>query len=109
MRARRSRPVSDRHDIKAMVYRRGGTLRSIAVAAGLSESVCRAALLRPSPAGEAAIAEFLDMTVHELWPERYPTLPASRRENATNGRRETSLIDTTNQTSASSRSRASIP
>lgn len=98
MRARRTRPVSDRHEIRARIYRKGKTLTEVALDAGLSESACRAALIRPLPSGEAAIAEFLDTTVQELWPERYPTLPTPRRKHDTNAGGEASLNAATVQT-----------
>ena len=90
----------DRHSIMAEVRRRGSNLRRLALEAGLSESTCRKALAVPMPAGEVAIAEFLGLTVQELWPDRYPTLPISRVENATDSSGVTSLIGATVQTSA---------
>lgn len=96
MKTRRSR--WDRHAIMAEVRRRGSNLRRISLAAGLSESTCRKALSGPQPAGEAAIAEFLNVTVQELWPDRYPSLVSSRRDDATNGSRESSLNGATDQT-----------
>lgn len=99
--ARRAPAQWDRHAIMAEVRRRGSNLRQVALAAGLSESTCRQALRVSIPAGEAAIAEFLNVTVQELWPSRYPTLPAPRRENDTNGAREASLNDATDQTPVS--------
>lgn len=99
MKTRRAR-VWDRHEIMAEVRRRGSNLRQLALEAGLSEGACRKALAVPLPAGEAAIADFLGVTVHELWPDRYPTLPASSRDNATNRGREASLNGATDQTTA---------
>ena len=78
-------------DIKAAIYKRGSTLKAVAEAERLSESVCRAALLRPQPAGEAAISKFLGVSLHELWPDRYDsdgrqrTTRHERDENNTNG------------------------
>ncbi len=83
MKAARSAPVWDRHAIMAEVRRRGSNLRQVALDAGLSESACRKALSVSIPAGEAAIAEFLNVTVQELWPDRYPSLRVSRPEDAT--------------------------
>ncbi len=97
----KTRPrVWDRHDIMAEIRRRGSSLRAVSLDAGLSESTCRKALAVPLPAGEAAIAAFLGVTVQELWPDRYPSLPASTHENATNGAREASLNGATDQTNA---------
>ncbi|WP_395815268.1 helix-turn-helix domain-containing protein [Devosia sp.] len=57
--------------MKASIQRRGATLAAIGRAARLSEATCRGALRYPIPAGNKAIAAFLDKTVHELWPEWY--------------------------------------
>ncbi|MEP9351667.1 helix-turn-helix domain-containing protein [Xanthobacter sp. KR7-225] len=66
------RPVGmDRHEIKAEVHRRGGTLGGIASAAGLDESACRAALIRRHLAGERALADYLGLAPEAVWPERY--------------------------------------
>lgn len=61
----------DKHEIKAEIGRRGSTLLSISLAAGLDPSACRVALYRPLPGGEKAIAEFLGVTRAELWPDRH--------------------------------------
>ena len=63
-------PVFSQHpeDIKAAVRKRGKTLTQLAREAGLTESACREALIRPMPAGNRAIANFLGCTVHDLWP-----------------------------------------
>ncbi len=99
MKTRRAR-VWDRHAIMAEVRRRGSNLRKVALAAELSESTCRKALCEPQPAGEAAIADFLGVTVHELWPDRYPVLPASSADHTAKSTRETSLNGATDQTSS---------
>lgn len=61
----------DRHAIAAEIKRRGTSLRRISLAAGLHESTCRGALYRPLPSGEEAIAGFLGIPVHVLWPDRH--------------------------------------
>ncbi len=59
-------------DIKAAIQKKGSNLTKIALKAGLSESACRMALLYQFvPAGERAIAAYLDMPLHKLWPDRY--------------------------------------
>lgn len=88
----------DRHAIMAEVRRRGSNLRQVALAADLSESACRKALSVPLPAGEAAISAFLGVTVQELWPDRYPTLPVSGAEHDTTCMREASPNGATVQT-----------
>lgn len=54
---------ADRHAVRAAIYRRGATLRSLSLAARISESSARVALhCRRSPAGEQAISEFLSVS-----------------------------------------------
>lgn len=61
----------DRHQIAAEVKRRGSTLSAISINAGLPEPACRNALIRKYQAAERAIARFLDVPLHELWPDRW--------------------------------------
>lgn len=56
-------------DVKAAVRKLGKSLTDVARDAGLHDSTCRAALLRPVPAGNKAIAKFLDRDLDQLWPE----------------------------------------
>ena len=58
-----------KEDIKAAVRKRGVTLTQLALSAGLAESTCRNALIRPTPSGNRAIAAFLGLPLHELWPQ----------------------------------------
>ncbi|NBB17006.1 transcriptional regulator [Caulobacter sp. SLTY] len=58
-------------EIKAMIRMRGMTLSRLATKNGLSESACRAALIRPQPEAEKVISKFLGVALHELWPDRY--------------------------------------
>lgn len=60
-----------REDIKAAVRKKGKTLKSIALAGGLSESACRKALDIPSPRAEKLIADVINKPLHEIWPARY--------------------------------------
>lgn len=94
---RRSRPW-DRHAILAEIRRRGFSLRRISIEAGLSPSACCKAFTQPFPAAETAIACFLDVSVHELWPDRYPTLPISVSKDTAKLAREASLNAATVQT-----------
>lgn len=57
--------------IKAAVRMRDTTLSKLALDNGCAESVCRSALIRSSPTGEAIISAFLNVSLHELWPDRY--------------------------------------
>ena len=61
----------DRHSILAEVHRRGENLTSLSVKNGLSNSSCRASMLICNPAADKVIAKFLNVSVHELWPDRY--------------------------------------
>lgn len=58
-----------RADIMAAVYKKDMTLRSLALANGLGESTCRAALMKPSPTANRAIAKLIGIPVHKLWPQ----------------------------------------
>ncbi len=58
-------------DIKSEVRKKGTTLKALALNANMSESACRASLRRPQPASDKVISEFLDVPLHELWPDRY--------------------------------------
>jgi len=61
----------DRFEIKAAIERKGGSLQSIADAVALDGSSCRGALRYPIPAANKAIADYLNTTVHALWPAWY--------------------------------------
>lgn len=58
-------------DIKSAVWKRGTTLSRLAKDNGLSESACRAALIRPQPEADRVISKFLGIALHILWPDRY--------------------------------------
>lgn len=58
-------------DIKASVRKRGMTLTKLATDNGLSESACRASLIRPQPEADRVISKFLGVALHCLWPDRY--------------------------------------
>lgn len=58
-------------DIGAAVRKKGTTLSKLATDNGRHESLCRAAIRRPSPMGEKIIAAFLNVPPQQLWPERY--------------------------------------
>ena len=65
-----AKAVWDKHSIKAEVHRRGETMTSLAHKAGVTPNLCRVALMRPSPLGEAIIADFLGGDRSVLWPSR---------------------------------------
>jgi Ner family transcriptional regulator len=79
-----------REDIKAAVRKRGTTLKALALAGGLSESACRKALDVPCPRGEALIAAFLNLPIHEIWPDRYDTRGGRRFTKVNNTPRDVS-------------------
>lgn len=58
-------------DIKAAIRKRGTTLTKLATDNGLSDSMCRAALIRPQPEADKVISRFLGVPLSELWPSRY--------------------------------------
>lgn len=58
-------------DIQALVKKRGGTFTSIAKDNGLAVGVPLQALKRWCYSGEQAVAEFVGIPAHELWPDRY--------------------------------------
>lgn len=58
-------------DIKAAIRKKGVSLKEISIAWGFSESAVRMALKRPMPSVEPRIANFIGMSLHEIWPTRY--------------------------------------
>ena len=56
-------------DIKADVRKTGISLAELARKHGLDDSTTRAALRRPQPSGNRAIAKHLGKSLHDLWPE----------------------------------------
>ncbi len=60
-----------REDIKAAVRKRGTTMRAIAIDAGLCKDACHIAMTTPFPAAQHAIAKFLGVSLHSLWPAWY--------------------------------------
>ncbi|MCP4392791.1 MAG: transcriptional regulator [Alphaproteobacteria bacterium] len=57
--------------IKCEIEERGMNLSMLAVLNNLSTSSCRVALKKSYPSAEKAISNFLNVPVHELWPDRY--------------------------------------
>ena len=53
----------------AAVRRRGSTLAKIAANIGLKRQTMYWAFIRPNLRANSAIADFLDVPVHELWPQ----------------------------------------
>ena len=68
----------DRHAILAAVRRKGETLRSISLRAGLHHNACACTLSgRRWPRAERALAEFLGVPVERLFPDRYRATPGA--------------------------------
>lgn len=61
-------------DIKAAIRKRGQTLTGLAKAHGLPPANVRNATRSPVRSGEVVIARFLDVPLHELWPDRWDAL-----------------------------------
>lgn len=61
----------DKQDIKAMIWKRGSTLRLISTQAGLDFDTASRSLIEPIPRANKAIADFLAISLHELWPRWY--------------------------------------
>lgn len=70
---RRPRALPGWHpeDIKAAIRKKGTSLTALSKKHGYSDSYLRGTLIRHRPEGEAIIAEFLDTTPADIWPERY--------------------------------------
>lgn len=60
-----------KEDIKAAIRKQGSTMNDLARRCGLPLSNVRNALSRPVLSGEVAIATFLNVPAHELWPDRW--------------------------------------
>lgn len=72
-------------DVYALIRKKGGNLTKIAHANGLERSTTRIALRRPVYAGEQAIADYLGIPAHVIWPDRYdeegiPLHPRARKK-----------------------------
>ncbi|WP_084462704.1 helix-turn-helix domain-containing protein [Oceanibaculum pacificum] len=66
-------------DIAAAIRKRGKTLTALALENGLSESACRKALILKYAKAELVIARFIDVSPHELWPDRWNSDETRRR------------------------------
>lgn len=58
-------------DIKAAIRKRGVTVGSLGAPHGLTASAMRMALTTPVPRADKVIADFLEVPLHALWPDRY--------------------------------------
>ncbi|TDX13023.1 Nlp family transcriptional regulator [Buttiauxella sp. BIGb0552] len=62
-----------RADIIAAIKKKGGTLSQLSRENGLHERTLYNALERKWPKGEQIIADYIGVSVKEIWPERYST------------------------------------
>ncbi|WP_034458601.1 helix-turn-helix domain-containing protein [Buttiauxella noackiae] len=60
-----------RADILAAIKKKGGTLAQLSRANGLHERTLYNALERHWPKGEKIIAEYIGVSAHIIWPQRY--------------------------------------
>lgn len=56
-------------DVRARIWKAGGTFKRIAELYDLHRSTVSAACVRPQPSGNRAIAAYLGCSTHDLWPE----------------------------------------
>jgi len=56
-------------DIKAAVHKQGSSLSDIGRKNGFKAVTTRAAIRRPIPRANKVIANFLNMSCHDIWPE----------------------------------------
>ncbi|MEX0753230.1 MAG: helix-turn-helix domain-containing protein [Xanthobacteraceae bacterium] len=69
-------------DIVAAVRKRGTSLRALSRRHGKGDSTLRAALIKPATPSNTIIADFLGVSLHELWPAWFDR--AGRRISAAN-------------------------
>lgn len=85
----------DKHAIKAEVHRRGETLKSLSLKAGLSAPACATTLWgRPWPRAEQALADCLGVPVEHLFPERYRGTASRGKSSGRRGARKGQKIRT---------------
>lgn len=68
---KQTKEAPHKEDIKAAVRKRGVALSDLSLENGLDARTCAMSLLRPIPAGNSAIADFLGQPLHALWPRWY--------------------------------------
>ena len=71
-----SRTAVDMHrlDIVCSLHKKGITIKSLSLRAGLAAGTLSKALDRPWTKGERIIAEALEMNPKDIWPSRYERL-----------------------------------
>ena len=70
-----SQTIADMHrlDIVCSLHKKGITIKSLSLGAGLAAGTLSKALDRPWTKGERIIAAALDMKPQDVWPTRYET------------------------------------
>lgn len=63
--------VWDKHSIKAAIARKGKNLSDLARDFDMPEPTLRSALAKPCKSGEEVIAQFLELPLYVLFPERW--------------------------------------
>lgn len=63
--------VWDKHSIKAAIARKGKSLSDLARDFNMPEPTLRSALAKPCKSGEEVIAQFLELPLYVLFPERW--------------------------------------
>ncbi len=63
--------VWDKHSIKAAIARKGKSLSDLARDFDMPEPTLRSALAKPCKSGEEVIAQFLELPLYVLFPERW--------------------------------------
>ena len=71
-----SHTVADMHrlDIVCSLHKKGITIKSLSLKAGLAAGTLSKALDRPWTKGERIIAAALDMKPQDIWPTRYENI-----------------------------------
>ncbi|WP_041375662.1 helix-turn-helix domain-containing protein [Polymorphum gilvum] len=67
-----TKPRWDQHSIKAELHRRGMTLSALAESIDMKPNSFGHVWKRTNRKAEAAIAQFLEVPVEQLFPDRYP-------------------------------------
>lgn len=76
-----------RADVVAAVRKRGSSLAAIAKDHGLSRQTLYWALTKPHRRANNAIAAFLDLSLHQLWPQWFDRAGECKTETRTQARR----------------------
>ena len=87
----------DWQDIKAEIHRKGMTLTALAELYGLNASACRKVKTAANQKAQAAISDFLQIPVEQLWPNRYPVrkphILSSRYQALLESKKSNALVD----------------